>query len=71
MDATDRLRVGDCQKELASLLREEVKIRPLEAAHPLMSFFKRLMGASLLVFCNKIDVDGCMTDDEIRQVCLP
>lgn len=28
------------------------------------------MGASLLVFSNKTDVDGCMSDDEIRQVCL-
>jgi ADP-ribosylation factor-like protein 2 len=29
------------------------------------------MGASLLVFSNKTDVAGCMSDDEIRQVCLP
>ena len=26
------------------------------------------MGASLLVFVNKTDVGGCMTDDEIRKV---
>ena len=26
------------------------------------------MGASLLVFANKTDVGGCMTDDEIRKV---
>lgn len=26
------------------------------------------MGASLLVFANKTDVSGCMTDDEIRKV---
>jgi ADP-ribosylation factor-like protein 2 len=25
------------------------------------------MGASLLVFSNKIDVGGCMSDDEIRE----
>ena len=29
---------------------------------------QRLMGASLLIFSNKTDVDGCMTDDEIRNV---
>ncbi|OJJ45589.1 hypothetical protein ASPZODRAFT_98273 [Penicilliopsis zonata CBS 506.65] len=28
---------------------------------------ERLMGASLLVFANKTDVEGCMTGDEIRQ----
>lgn len=26
------------------------------------------MGASLLVFANKTDVGGCMTEDEIRKV---
>jgi hypothetical protein len=26
------------------------------------------MGASLLVFKNKSDVPGCMSEDEIRQV---
>ncbi len=26
------------------------------------------MGASLLVFANKTDIGGCMSDDEIRQV---
>ena len=31
---------------------------------------QRLMGASLLVFSNKTDVGGCMTDDEIRKVIL-
>ena len=25
------------------------------------------MGASLLVFLNKTDVEGCMTDEEVRQ----
>lgn len=31
------------------------------------------MGASLLVFANKTDVGGCMSDDEIRKVrsCTP
>lgn len=26
------------------------------------------MGASLLVFANKTDVDGCMNDEDIRKV---
>jgi hypothetical protein len=26
------------------------------------------MGASLLVFLNKTDVEGCMTEDEVRRV---
>ncbi|MCJ1247125.1 hypothetical protein MMC30_004336 [Trapelia coarctata] len=29
---------------------------------------ERLMGASLLVFLNKTDVDECMTEDEVRTV---
>ena len=29
---------------------------------------QRLMGASLLVFANKTDVDGCMNDEDIRKV---
>lgn len=29
---------------------------------------KRLMGASLLVFKNKSDISGCMTEDEIIEV---
>ena len=29
---------------------------------------QRLMGASLLVFANKIDVGGCMSEDDIREV---
>lgn len=28
------------------------------------------MGASLLIFKNKSDVAGSMTEDEIREVCL-
>ena len=31
---------------------------------------KRLMGASLLVFLNKMDVEGCMTISEIQEVSL-
>jgi ADP-ribosylation factor-like protein 2 len=32
---------------------------------------ERLLGASLLVFANKMDADGCMTLEEIRTVCSP
>ena len=28
------------------------------------------MGASLLVFANKKDVSGCMTDEELQKVCI-
>ncbi|KKY25023.1 putative adp-ribosylation factor family protein [Phaeomoniella chlamydospora] len=50
VDATDRVRIADCQHELSGLLLEE-----------------RLMGASLLIFANKTDVDGCMDENEIRK----
>lgn len=29
---------------------------------------QRLMGASLLIFLNKTDVEGCMSQDEVREV---
>jgi hypothetical protein len=32
---------------------------------------KRLAGASLLVFANKTDVDGCMDEQEILSVRRP
>ncbi|KAJ9654410.1 ADP-ribosylation factor-like protein 2 [Neophaeococcomyces mojaviensis] len=50
VDATDRLRMGDCRSELRGLLLEE-----------------RLSGASLLIFLNKTDIPGCMSDDEVHQ----
>jgi ADP-ribosylation factor-like protein 2 len=68
VDATDRMRLEDCRAELSGLLLEEVRPPTLEASGELMALSKRLMGASLLVFSNKTDVDGCMSDDEIRQV---
>ncbi|GAB0137195.1 ADP-ribosylation factor-like protein 2 [Epichloe bromicola] len=49
VDATDRLRIEDCRKELHGLLLEE-----------------RLSGASLLIFSNKTDVEGCMDEQEVR-----
>jgi len=30
--------------------------------------YQRLMGASLLIFKNKSDVPGCMSEEEIREV---
>ena len=36
----------------------------------LANMLQRLMGASLLVFKNKSDVAGSMTETEIREVCL-
>ncbi|MCJ1329500.1 hypothetical protein MMC10_006180 [Thelotrema lepadinum] len=52
VDATDRLRSEDCKKELAGLLLEEKQ---------------RLMGASLLIFLNKTDIEGCMTIEEAES----
>lgn len=67
VDATDRLRVEDCTHELASLLLEEAS-SPVTLFVILLISEQRLMGASLLVYSNKTDVAGCMTDDEIRKV---
>lgn len=34
----------------------------------LANALQRLMGASLLIFLNKTDVEGCMSEDEVREV---
>ena len=31
---------------------------------------QRLMGASVLIFANKTDVEGCMSNEEITEVCM-
>lgn len=66
VDATDRERINDCRQELAGLLQEEVCITGAAEAYLLTT--QRLMGASLLVFKNKSDVPGAMSEDEVREV---
>jgi ADP-ribosylation factor-like protein 2 len=67
VDATDRLRIEDCRDELHGLLQEEVclclTLRDLRFCSLLMA--QRLAGASLLIFANKTDVEGCMSENEI------
>ncbi len=50
VDSSDKLRLGDCKKELHSLLKQE-----------------KLVGSSLLIFCNKQDIEGALTMEEIRK----
>nr|KAK5445925.1 hypothetical protein LTR18_003844 [Exophiala xenobiotica] len=59
VDATDRLRMNDCKAELKGLLMEE----NLSGADK----SKRLAGASLLVFLNKTDVAGGMSETEVTE----
>ena len=68
VDATDRERIDDCRLELEGLLQEEVRRCGIPLRLPLTRR-QRLMGASLLVFKNKSDVSGSMSEDEIREVC--
>lgn len=74
VDATDRLRIDDCREELHGLLQEEVRCSLNFGATQLcctrvspLTCSQRLSGASLLVFANKTDVQGCMDEDEILQ----
>ena len=71
VDSSDRLRMGDCKHELHSLLTEDVS-RNVYFMFNIKNYvpFQRLAGASLLVFANKEDLPGSMTDAEIRDVCL-
>jgi ADP-ribosylation factor-like protein 2 len=70
VDATDRLRIDDCRDELHGLLQEEVcRSLPFSADDFFTNvLLQRLSGASLLVFANKTDVNGCMDEAEIQQV---
>lgn len=67
VDATDRLRIQDCQRELAGLLLEEVRGSPPRRLAT-VDDAQRLMGATLLVFANKTDIAGSMSDEEVQQV---
>jgi ADP-ribosylation factor-like protein 2 len=70
VDSGDRLRLGDCKEELHSLLLEDVRTFILVGDIPCSkrdSLLQRLAGASLLVFANKQDIKGSMTDKEIEQ----
>ena len=68
----------DCKQELLSLLTEDVRIMNfpqsnigtdlLSTLHGYHVCHQRLAGASLLVFANKQDLQGSMTDTEIRDV---
>jgi ADP-ribosylation factor-like protein 2 len=69
VDATDRLRTEDCREELKGLLLEEVCFLLLVLYFRAHLDPKRLAGAGLLVFSNKTDVNGCMSNEEIREVC--
>lgn len=70
VDATDRLRIEDCRTELHGLLQEEVR-RPAPTTKIngalLTRREQRLSGATLLVFANKTDVQGCMTGEEMEE----
>ena len=60
------MRMGDCKEELHGLLQEEVG-EVFKGIIMLISF-QRLAGASLLVFANKQDLPGSMTQSEISLV---
>lgn len=70
VDATDRLRIEDCRAELHGLLQEEVRPPVPHGKRNgamLTRGAQRLSGASLLVFANKTDVQGCMTGEEMEE----
>jgi hypothetical protein len=68
VDATDRLRIDDCREELHGLLQEEVWLANRSLRSCDWPVLQRLSGASLLVFANKTDVNGCMDEVEIQEV---
>jgi signal recognition particle receptor subunit beta len=51
-----------CLRMYASVLHSFMMLRRYHLS------LQRLIGASLLVFANKQDIEGSMTDQDIRQV---
>lgn len=68
VDATDKERLSDCRQELKGLLLQEVEPSLPTLPYIFTDTSQRLMGASLLVFKNKSDVPGCLSEDDIREV---
>ncbi|KAI4099735.1 MAG: hypothetical protein L6R37_005845 [Teloschistes peruensis] len=66
VDSADRGRILDCRQELAGLLLEEVHLMMIPDRASLTTI-QRLMGASLLVLANKLDIEGSMSVEEIRK----
>src|SRR5882724_5272656 len=72
------MRLPDCKEELHSLLLEDVGtvythfliIFSTKLFYKLLETQQRLAGASLLVFANKQDIQGSMTEHEIQEVCI-
>lgn len=65
------MRLQDCKHELHNLLTEDVSANVyFMFNYKNYVLFQRLAGASLLVFANKEDLPGSMTDAEIRDVRL-
>ena len=60
----------DCRQELHSLLTEDVRNMTFfcQKFGLFYGLFQRLAGASLLVFANKQDLQGSMSDAEICDV---
>ena len=68
VDSGDRMRMKDCKEELHSLLMEDVCIVRFVMALSNLTCPQRLAGASLLIFANKQDIQGSMTEGEICDV---
>lgn len=62
VDSSDKLRLDDCKLELHNLLKQEVNISLM------INFFQKLAGATLLIFCNKQDINGALKVSEIKEV---
>ncbi|XP_077818554.1 ADP-ribosylation factor-like protein 2 isoform X5 [Macaca mulatta] len=68
VDSADHQRMQDCQRELQSLLVEEVgSSYPFPHPTPLSSLPQRLAGATLLIFANKQDLPGALSSNAIRE----
>ncbi|KAL4082159.1 ADP-ribosylation factor family-domain-containing protein [Scleroderma yunnanense] len=70
VDSSDRVRIQDCKAELHNLLQEDVSSsrESCKIFIRLRYHYQRLTGASLLVFANKQDIQGSMSDKEIRNL---
>ena len=63
VDSSDKLRLEDCKAELHNLLKQDVILI-------IKINYQKLAGATLLVFCNKQDINGALKVSEIKDVII-
>lgn len=64
IDSGDKDRMDMCKQQFKEVLFEEVE-------KEIVDHLQKLIGAAVLILCNKNDLNGALSAEEITQVALP